>query len=258
MRKIAENIKLSLAESVIETVFCYKFKLKNSIVFGFATNEQGVDFEGVYYQPNQIISASAIDFSIDLSDEAIEIVLKSNENINQKVIDEKLIEDAVIDIFILIKLENRFEKIDLKRGFVDKIKLSEDIYIIEIASIFKKLDKNIIKSYSTNCSVNFGSKDCGVGVGSYSFDAVITDLIDENIIEINDLAKTERFFNNGVLIHNNINYQIMHSTKNKIVLKSKCNNFSIGDEINLIAGCNKTMEECQKKFKNIINFRGFY
>ncbi|QED22937.1 phage BR0599 family protein [Candidatus Deianiraea vastatrix] len=144
-------------------------------------------------------------------------------------------------------------------GFIIKVNTISanqiDIFFTDISS---NIDNAIGDFFSPVCTSDFGDERCKKDLSENTFIASVIDVINVNKI-VTNIEKQDDFFLGGYLQIANNQKQfktriISHKTNTISVLSAY--NFNIGDTINLIQPCEKTVSAC-KKFNNIINFRGY-
>lgn len=131
-----------------------------------------------------------------------------------------------------------------------------------LTSRFHLLERRIGIFFSALCRASFGDKKCQMLLADYSFQGQVIDCVADRIFRGSHQVEHEGFFNNGMVKFtsgNNINIaiKIVAERDGLITLfKAPEQSLLVGDDYIIIAGCDKSLKTCSKRFNNVINFRG--
>ncbi len=220
------------------------------------TSDTDVSIDNKMYSSGYFQSNLAIENIGNARDIAIQVLNKYN---NDTFCIEELLTSSVI-IKILVK---KFATIIFK-GFVSKIDVENDILSIYISSNIVRLTPSIGQLFSPICRECLGSEKCGVNLDNYKTRGIIEKIFSaDSFFGTHQQTKaTEKgYYKYGVIGFlsgklRGIRMQVKDEDEGRIYLLQNTNMLAIGDEYEISTGCDKTLLNCRKKFKNAINFRG--
>lgn len=113
----------------------------------------------------------------------------------------------------------------------------------------------LFRYYQTMCGHIWGSWQCGVKSADYTSLGVVT-LVDDILISVNT-GEPDDYFKGGFVEHGNNDFRmITASSATTITVPFAFENISVGDELILMAGCDRLHTTCTSKFDNSINYGG--
>ncbi|OJV14113.1 MAG: hypothetical protein BGO27_01335 [Alphaproteobacteria bacterium 33-17] len=240
----------------MNTNYCYLLEIEAHKQFYYTTYDQDILVADIVYKSQSGLSIGTVHNQIDTYATA-----SINGSINDECINE---EDILYGSFdnakISIKLCDYSHKTIIKNiftGIIPSISYDNNIFKADINGIGCQLDKKIMDTYTPFCRTNFGSKECGVDINKYSYNANIVKIIDSsNFVVHLDSYKPSGFFNFGTLKHQDKIWEIKSFHNNIVTTNLPIPNLNIDDSIILFEGCSKRFECCVSKFNNALNFRG--
>ena len=242
-------------------VICWRIKLTNGKLLCFTDADEDLLFEGELYHSGSYFTPNSIIRSNELAQDNFSI----NGIIDNNFISEKFLMDggfanSYLEVF-LVDIESLTKTI-LKTGWIGGIKYSKKNFTAEIHSLADKTKNLIGKCYSASCRAEFGDQFCKINKENYTVSGKITKLAETNNFIDESLQEPDDYFSNGMLvftsgINKDCKYTVREFRENKISLDSiLAIKMQIGDQYQIIAGCNKMIDTCVEKFNNVINFRG--
>ena len=264
MKNISENLKNSLNKNSLNIVKCYNIFLKSGEKLYFTQNSNNIIFDNNTYIPNNGIEGNIINNGINLEIENTDIKgFIDSETINHNDILSGKFDNAEIEIFLLDL--NLNEKVSIFNGYIANISYQNNIFIANIKNKTLLLEKIIGDTYSPLCRCCFCDKKCGLNKDNYTIKGVISEIINQLEFNTNTekiINKDNNYFTNGIIKmingkNNGITTEVKKSVNNYIGLKFKFPfEINVGDQFEIIAGCDKEFYTCCSKFDNAINFRG--
>jgi uncharacterized phage protein (TIGR02218 family) len=244
-------------------VTCWKIELTDSRVFCFTDADHDISFDKKLYLSGSYFTPSAIFSSNELG--------KDNFMVSG-VMDKKFISkdeliagnfaEAYLEVFLLDLNDDMPKKTILKTGWFGDIKYEKSKFNAEIISLGAKTNNLIGKCYSSSCRAEFADQYCGVKKQEYVFIGAVTGLSQVNSFLDKDREEPDDYFTKGILEftsgkNKGKKYTVSYFIESRICLDSLFDlNIAIGDQYNIIAGCDKSITSCITKFNNALNFRG--
>lgn len=249
--------------NVTKIAVCWRIKLSNDKLLYFTDADQKLIYKGEvyvcgsYFTPNSIISSN------ELGQDSFSISgIIDGEYITQESLIAGDLSEGYIEIFLINLDDLLAERVILKTGWLGEIKYDPQSFTAEITSIGGRANNVIGKCYSSSCKVEFASKYCGKNVADYSYDGVVMGLAEVNSFVDSAREEPDGYFSQGSLLFTSgknygRKYNVKESREGKISLDFIIDlKIAIGDEYQVIAGCDKAINTCINKFNNAINFRG--
>lgn len=263
MRKLSEEFKNHLKNEVTTFATCWQIKRKDGVLMGFTDFDADIEFDSILYKSSNSFIPSEIESNSDLSVDNLEVqgVLDSLD-ISEEDIKLGLYDFAEIVIFMVNYKDIGMGSINLKTGWLGEIKFSKNKFIAEVRGLVQALRQGIGNLYSPNCRAVFGDEKCKLDINNFKHNGVIEAVISENIFKINNLGQDNNFFTNGILRFKSGNNQDSYIEIKRFfndeveLVMPHSKPINVDDEFEIIAGCNKSFNECVNKFNNAVNFRG--
>ncbi len=128
---------------------------------------------------------------------------------------------------------------------------------IDIMPIVYNLKRGIGDFFSNLCRAEFCDLQCKLDKKNFSFTGSIISANGRNLIG-NHVSQNVGYFINGVISFANGNsFRILNDMNNIILIATIPDNpINVGDTYNIVAGCDKSVNNCRNIFNNIVNFRG--
>jgi uncharacterized phage protein (TIGR02218 family) len=262
MKSASPALAAHLAGEVTTLATCWRLERADGWVRGFTDHDRELVVDGLTYVASTGFLPSAIKTASDLSVDNLDVdgflddaALKAEDLI------AGLFDGARIEVFIVNWADLAQGRLLLRKGFLGEIKRADQRFSAEIRGLSNQLAQTAGKLYSRLCRVDLGSSECGVALGPRTDNYAVTQVIAADTVRI-VTARATGFFTfgkatfatganagavNEVLLHDGQTIRLFVPMPRPIV---------VGDQIVLVAGCDKTPETCNAKFANILNFRG--
>lgn len=168
-----------------------------------------------------------------------------------------------VNIKIFKKHQNDTEVITEWIGRVMDAKWTQTDVTLSCESIYTVLQNNArVRHYGYSCPHVLYGSECKVNELDFR-DIVTVDSISGNVITSSGLSsRADNWYRGGFLKWTNTanvvtTRFITYHSGDTIHLTQQIPDLSVGDEVKVFAGCNRTMAVCHDKFNNLDNFGGF-
>jgi uncharacterized phage protein (TIGR02218 family) len=200
----------------------------------------------------------------DVTENDVNIVgFLNSDDINEHDITDGLFDNAEIDIFLVNKDFLDGEKIYLAKGYFRDIQFVDNKFYVNIEGMLTLLKKSITENYSPLCRASFCDMRCKLNRTNYITSASVSSVNSRTSFFSNDLVNFEKnYFKYGsITFRNGKNadrvVEVKENNNGTVILGNAPDyDMEVGDNFEIIAGCDKTIETCALKFNNNINFRG--
>lgn len=258
-REISEELKEHLSAPILKIAHCIKISLHNGKTHAFTTHSQNIIYEETEYKANSAFKPSAIIYKDGLAIDNVEV--SSLLNFSGDEIEAGILDGIIIEIFILNYESIDYGKMDLFKGNVGEVRCEDNKFIAQVRGLTQKYSTNIGLTYSPNCRATFCDSLCKLNIKDYSYKASVMGVIDERMI-LTSVVKDSGYFNSG-----RIEFLTGKNKGKKFVIRNYFEGtiellmkpllpITRGDKFILVAGCDKSVDTCSRKFNNAINFRG--
>lgn len=156
------------------------------------------------------------------------------------------------------------------RGFLGEVMRSGGAFKAELRGLSERLNRPQGRAYTPGCSAVLGDGECRINLAQpgYSVTGVVETVDDGRGFIIGDVSGfDDRWFEGGRLeiltgsavgLVGIVKNDRQDGGKRKVELWTSIGaEIGAGDQVRLVAGCDKTPNTCRVKFANFLNFRGF-
>lgn len=246
---------------------CWMIKRRDGRKFGFTDHDQPLFFEGVEFVADSGMSAKALATSTGLSVNNTEAVgmLRSNIVTEQDILAGRY--DGAEVTNWLVQWDNvEARKINFV-GTVGEFTRKNGAFEVELRSLADTLNQPQGQSYLRTCAAVLGDQRCKIDtdVPEFSTVATVANLITETVIGLPIVGYQNDWFEHGILrvlngqaagLSQGIKSDKLVNGMRKIEVWQSLP-IAAGDQVKVIAGCDKRAETCRDRFANLANFRGF-
>jgi uncharacterized phage protein (TIGR02218 family) len=257
------NLKHHLKSDVTTIASCWKLVLTSGKTLGFTDLDHDIVYDGVCYHSASGFTPSAVANNASLAVDNLEIEGALNsEYITEEDLLAGLYDHAEMWFFIINYQDLEQGNIILKRGWLGEVRIIDNKFITEVRGLTQKMNKTIGDIYSPTCRAIFCDNKCKLNKADYSFRGAITSVIDQKTIIDSKRGEENGYFNNGLInfisgLNKSISIEVKNYDNGIITLAMNLPfTINIGDEYEILAGCDKSINDCINRYNNIINFRG--
>lgn len=262
MKPTTPALAAHLAGEVTTLATCWRLERADGWVRGFTDHDRELVFDGLTYVASTGFLPSAIKTASDLSVDNLDVDgFLDDAALRAEDLIAGLFDGARIEVFIVNWADLGQGRLLLRKGFLGEIKRADQRFSAEIRGLSNRLQQTAGKLYSRLCRVDLGSSECGVALGPRTDTYAVTQVIAADTVRI-VTARATGFFTFGKATFTTganagaVNEVLLHDGQTIRLFVPMPRPIVVGDQIVLVAGCDKTPETCNAKFANILNFRG--
>lgn len=265
------NFKSHLSNPVTTVCHCIKITLTNGTVKAFTQHDEDVLVDGVSHLANVGANPSAVRLSIDMAvdnaqtDSVIDFLTFTEEQINNGDLDEAEV------TLTMVNWSDPTQYYTLIQGNLGQIERGDNNFKAELRSTKDNLKVNTGRTYSSTCDAVLGDLRCTVDLATSEHRASTTvgTVVDNVLVTVpSGLSDYDSgWFANGSLVFtsgdNNgrsfvIRSDVKFGDEHRLELWQKSPiPIEVGDTFTITVGCNKSFDQCRRKFSNVVNYRGF-
>jgi uncharacterized phage protein (TIGR02218 family) len=262
MKAISAALGAHLDGEVTTLATCWRLERADGWTRGFTDHDRDLEIDGLAYTAATGFLPSAIKSGSDLSVDNLDVEgFLDDDALKPEDLTAGLYDGARIEIFLVNWADLGQGRIVLRKGWLGEVKRADSRFSAEIRGLANKLQQTQGILYSRLCRVDLGSPECGVDLGPLTDEYMIATVTSGDGFTI-DTARPSGFFTFGTctfLSGTNAGAatEILSHINQAIRLFTPMPRpMAAGDQVRLVAGCDKTPETCHARFGNILNFRG--
>jgi len=262
MKPASPALAAHLAGEVTTLATCWRLERADGWVRGFTDHDRELVVDGLTYVASTGFLPSAIKTASDLSVDNLDVDgFLDDAALRAEDLIAGLFDGARIEVFIVNWADLGQGRLLLREGFLGEIKRADQRFSAEIRGLSNRLQQTAGKLYSRLCRVDLGSSECGVALGPRTDTYSVTQVIAADTVRI-VTARATGYFTFGKATFTTganagaVNEVLLHDGQTIRLFVPMPRPIVVGDQIVLVAGCDKTPETCNAKFANILNFRG--
>lgn len=270
MKTLPAGLRESLDSGATTLCRCWRLKRADGVVLGFTDHDEDVTFDGVTYRAASGFTASAIDQSLGLNVDGLEVQgALMDEALSEDDLAAGLFDNARITVF-LVDWRNVDERVILFAGSIGEVARGRTHFAAEIRGLAHALNQPRGRLFQRACDAVLGDARCGVDIdaGMYQGAGTVTHVSDRRSFRASGLeAFTAEWFTRGKLTWESganagsaMEVKVHDLTAYGAVIElwePMAGKIAIGDTFAVTAGCDKTWKTCRERFGNGVNFRGF-
>lgn len=270
-------MKVHLAQGQTTLAWLWKVKRLDGVILGFTTHDQDIvynanDGDGaVTYLAKTGLTNSATAGKTDLSVENMEVTaFLDSPSITEADIRALKYDNAAIAVRIVNWADLTVGDVLMRCGTLGVVKMQNGRFTAELRGLASKLTANIGSTYGPICRSTFGSGLNGIDTNSTwlcMFDVTtvrqtgsLASVADNRtLVPAAGLAGAAGWFADGFITFtsgalNGASFEIKTWDGTTLVLFLSMPSLpAAGDTFTIEPGCNKTADNCQNKFSNIIH-----
>jgi uncharacterized phage protein (TIGR02218 family) len=249
--------------------YCWKLVLADRS-YGFTDHDKNLTFDSLTYEASSGFTSSTIESGLGLKIDNLEVSgALSSEILTEEEINKGKFDGAEIFIYRVNWKNPDAHNVLLKRGNIGEITRTTYGFSAELRGLAHKLSYPQGRVYQKNCDADLGDSRCKKNIQTYTRIVNVESVGEDNhLMNVNNFPSyADNYFAAGKLtflsganqdITIEIRQHYKEGTKSSfLLLRAPPYSIQVGDRIQVVAGCDKTLTTCQNKFQNQLNFRGF-
>jgi uncharacterized phage protein (TIGR02218 family) len=270
MRIIDPELQSRLDGGATKLCRCWRIRRSDGIELGFTDHDQDLTFDGLVCRASTGLDATALQTGTGLSvDNAQAVGALADAALTEDDIRAGLYDRAEVDHW-LVDWERPELRVHLFRGRLGEIQRNDSGFEVELRGLAEELNAPVGRSLLRTCDRVLGDVKCGFDLETPGFwgGGMVLAGSDGNRVLASGLGGFEpAWFAGGVLRWTSGG----NAGRSAVVKMDRLRDgvrvldlwaapgrpVAVDDNFKVLAGCDKSAETCQKKFGNLLNFRGF-
>lgn len=269
MRSIPPNLAAHLADGATNLCHCWKLVRRDGVAFGFTDHDRDLVFGGIVFGARSGLEAAEataeLGFAVGGGEVSGALV---SAGLTEDDISSGFYDDANVETW-LVNWSDVSQRLLLDIGSLGEIRRADGGFVAEVRGLMHRLDEERGRLFRSTCSADLGDAKCGINLASssYSGSGIVTRTDGALVIAASGIAGGDGFYtagqltwtggaNAGIAVEVKVHRAISGIDEFDLWQRAP-QPILVGDTFRVTAGCDKNHATCRKKFKNVVNFRGF-
>lgn len=259
-----------LASGVTTIARAWALERRDGVVMGFTDHDRDLTFDGIVFRADAGMTARALQQTTGLAVDNTEAVgALSADAIREADILAGRYDAAELRLW-WVNWADVSQRVLKFRGSLGEVTRAGGAFKAELRGLSEVLGRPQGRVYQASCGAVLGDAGCGFDLSApgFSVEASVTEVLEAARFMVDGLgAFVPRWFEKGRfevlsgaaaglvgLIRSDRNVE---AGREVALWRSVGAEVVAGDQVRLVAGCDKQPETCRVKFDNFVNFRGF-
>ncbi|MEL6373394.1 MAG: DUF2163 domain-containing protein [Pseudomonadota bacterium] len=270
MKTLSAPLAAHLQSGVTTLSWCWRLTRRDGVTMGFTDHDRALHFEGTTFEAVSGFSASAIDETVGLSVDNLEVTgALSSQALREDALSAGLFDDAKLELF-RVNWADVSQRALMRSGSLGEVTRAGGAFTAEVRGLAHYLQQPRGRVFQYSCDADLGDARCGVDVAQAAFRGVgvVTEVASQRRVSASGLAAfAEGWFQRGLLTWTQganaglsievKSHMLANGTATLALWQTMTYEIAVGDGFAVSAGCDKAFTTCRDRFSNAINFRGF-
>ena len=270
MKTLPTGLRESLATGVTTLCRCWKLIRADGVVLGFTDHDEDLVFDGTTYRAATGFTASAIDQSLGLNVDGLEVTgALVDDSLSEDGLAAGLFDNARITLW-LVDWREPDDRIILFAGSIGEVSRGEVQFNAEIRGLAHALGQPRGRLFQRSCDAVLGDARCGIDLGGsqYRGNGTVTQVSNSRTFQASGLSGfASGWFSRGKIAWQTganagavMEVKVHDLVSGEAVIElwePMAGKIAAGDDFTITAGCDKSWKTCKERFGNGDNFRGF-
>ncbi len=269
MRSISSTVQAKLDARATTLCTCWRVKRRDGVVMGFTDHDRDIAFSGVVHRAQSGLSPTEIDSGLGFGPGGGEVAgALRGDALTESDLSNGLYDGASVETW-LVDWSAPEDRVLLDIATIGEVRRGETAFSAELRSSAHIFDQQRGGFFQRDCMADLGDARCGVNLDAPDFatTGTIASVAEGAIVADLAAAFDAGFFAGGTLRFTsgaNAGARATIAAHSQDGARASFTCWSApaqapkpGDALKLVAGCDKSASTCQRKFGNIVNFRGF-
>jgi uncharacterized phage protein (TIGR02218 family) len=260
-----------LASGLTHVCQCWAIKRGDGVVFGFTDHDRPLTFGGVVFVADSGMTARALSSTTGLSVDNTEALgVLTDDAVTEADIGAGRYDQAEVTVWQVCWDDVTARQVRF-RGTMGEITRNGASFQVDLRGLAEALNQPQGRSYLKRCSAVLGDRSCAINSktdAAYVAEVEVDRATDGQSFHVATLVPFNAdWFKNGFLevltgaakgLSATIKRDELVGTRRTLRLWQPLGiGVAVGDQMRLVAGCDKRAETCREKFANLANFQGF-
>ena len=268
MRVLPAGLQAHLDTGTTTLCHCWRVALRNGETMGFTDHDVVLAFDGTSFEAQSGFTGSEIESSLGLSVDNLDAMgaLESGR-LDEARLRAGDFDHAEVEIW-RVNWRDVAQRVLMRKGHLGEVRIADGTFTVEVRGLAHLLNQQKGRIYQNGCDAILGDDRCGVNTSDSAFRATgVVVSLQETRLVLSGLSSGEDWFTRGTATwltgegagrSLTVKRQRTHAGETLIEFwQAPPFAVAVGEQVSLLAGCDKQFATCQSKFSNAENFRGF-
>jgi uncharacterized phage protein (TIGR02218 family) len=251
-----------LERDLATIALCWRLERRDGVTLGFTTHDRDLVREGLVYRaaPGMLPSAITVSDGFDADMVDIKGALTSNA-ISAADLAAGRWDGAMVSIFMADWEASEGDIFPVARGELGEVSVKSAGFEAELRGPAALLDAPVVEQTSPECRAGLGDKRCRVDMAGRTRLTRIAAIVAADIVEVEAAAAGDAHGGGRLRwiggANSGLESAIRSSEGERLILhEPPPGPAAIGDLVEIVEGCDKSLATCSGRFGNAANFRG--
>ena len=270
MKMLGLGLEAHVASGITTLCWCWRLRRCDGVAIGFTDHDRDVIFDDTVFEAAAGFSASEINDAVGLSVDNLEVTSAlSSDRLIEADLAAGLYDDASVEIF-RVNWDGPDERVLMRKGSLGEVKRSGLSFAAEVRGLAHYLQQPKGRLFQYTCDADVGDARCGLVVSNalYRASGSLSAITDLRCFSVDGLESyANEWFSRGLLEFTSgpasgqrveiKRHTRLGGTVELELWQPARGPLSLGQTIEVTAGCDKHISTCRDKFANTLNYRGF-
>lgn len=267
MKTLPAGLQTHLDTGTTTMCFCWKVTRQDGEVQGFTEHDEDITFDGVTYAASTGFTATAIQASLGLSVDNLNVDGGlSSDTINEVDLAAGRYDAAAIELH-WVNWQDLSQRMMMSKGIIGEVKRGETTFSAELRSLTQLAQQKVGRTYQRYCDARLGDARCGVNIESLRQSGSIQTIVSTRRFTSTTISGDNDWYTLGLITftsgaNSGLTFEIRTHWQgggNHTIMLWVPPPFPVvvNDTYTIVPGCKKDEGTCHAKFNNITNFQGF-
>ena len=253
-----------LAQEVTTLCTCWKIVRQDGVVFGFTDHDRDLQIDDQLYECEWGYNRTALTTDSGMGVANVDVTgILSSDRITEEDLRNGLFDRANVYVFMVNWANPNGGIIRLRRGWFGEVVLNQNgMFSVELRGLAQALTHNSLEVYSPECRTDLFSPRCKLLRENFVQSGVVSSIQSRTVFTGTGPVKPSQGFLGGAITftsgdNEGRTIEIIAEDGLQFTLFEGPNYpISVGDEFEIVPGCDKLLSTCSGVYNNVKNFRG--
>lgn len=256
-----------LHQEVTQLAIAVKLTAQDGAIVGLSNTDQDLTLDGIIYRGIYGHTPSTFQQQGGLAVDNLEAALLLDNDMFKRddVLNGKWDHaEALVQLVVIYDDYPIPDVFVLQRARVGNLTVGRDTLQVELRGLMDAYANRIVELYSPACRADLGDARCGVALATYQTSGTVTAVTDNRLFTDTSRTEDQNWFAGGKLTWvtgQNAGRSMEIKSNDQTLFQIQLVTpmylpITAGDTYTATPGCMKSLDTCQNKYNNVVNFRG--
>jgi len=270
VKTLSTGLQDHLDSGATTLCWCWRLTRRDGVRQGFTDHDRSLSFDDTTFEAEAGFEGGEMVESIGLSVDNLEVAGGiSSEHLAETDLAAGLYDDAKVEVF-RVNWHQPAQRVLMRSGSIGEVKRAGKAFSAEMRGLSHYLQQPQGRLFQYTCDTEFGSSRCGIDLSlpAYRTTATVAQVETGHTVRV----ALSGSYQSGWFMRGLATVLTGAATGFQSEVRAHTENdegvwltlwqvppaaFSVGDTMELTAGCDKHLETCRERFQNAANYRGF-